>query len=213
RWYRTGDLGRYWPDGTLEFLGRADAQVKIRGHRIELGEVEAALSAHVGVAQAVVVASADRRRLLAAVVAGGVDGDEVRAWLGERLPGYMIPDRLATVDALPLTPNGKIDRNAVQNLLERGEDDAGRDDPPQGPVEEALAAIWAELLGVPAVPRNAGFFALGGDSLVATRLVEAVRQRLGAELSVRQVFATPTIAAIAAQLGTETGEAWEEGAI
>ncbi|TMR24787.1 amino acid adenylation domain-containing protein [Nonomuraea turkmeniaca] len=209
RWYRTGDLGRYWPDGTLEFQGRADAQVKIRGHRIELGEVEAALQAEA--AQAVVVASADRRRLLAAVVPEDTDADAVRARLAERLPAYMIPDPVVPMAALPLTANGKIDRNAVRTLLETG-DELG-DDPPQGPAEIALAAIWAELLDVPAVPRNAGFFALGGDSLVATRLVEAVRRRLGAELTVRQVFATPTIAAMAAQITTETGEAWEEGAI
>ncbi|MGI5286414.1 amino acid adenylation domain-containing protein [Nonomuraea polychroma] len=209
RWYRTGDLGRYWPDGTLEFLGRADAQVKIRGHRIELGEVEAALQAQV--AQAVVVASADRRRLLAAVVPEDADAETLRAGLADRLPAYMIPDRVVPMPALPLTANGKVDRNAVRVRLETG-DELG-DDPPQGPVETALAGIWSELLGVPAVPRHAGFFALGGDSLVATRLVEAVRQRLGAELSVRQVFATPTIAAIAAQITTETGEAWEEGAI
>ncbi|HEY0640001.1 MAG TPA: amino acid adenylation domain-containing protein, partial [Pseudonocardiaceae bacterium] len=218
RWYRTGDLGRYWPDGTLEFLGRTDHQVKLRGHRVELGEVEAALHAHPGVTHAVAAVAGDH--LAAAVVTvtggGGTDvtdvtggtgdgtGDaaaELTRFVADRLPGHMVPARVLVLDALPLTANGKVDRAAVGRLLaEQGLDP--EDDPPRGPVETELAGLWAEILELPAAPgRRQSFFALGGDSLAATRLVEAVRRRFAVRLPLRRLYAAPTVAGLAVELG------------
>ncbi|GAA0584090.1 amino acid adenylation domain-containing protein [Kribbella sandramycini] len=173
RWYRTGDRARYWPDGRLEFLGRADHQVKVRGHRIELGEIESALTACPGVAQA--IAAAVGPRTLGAVVTGAVSPDELRAALAKRLPKAMIPDRLTVLDALPLSANGKVDRAAVTKLL------AGLDlgdtavSAPEGPIETVVATAWSELLAVTGVGRESDFFTLGGDSLLATRLVGKLR--------------------------------------
>ncbi len=181
RWYRTGDLGRYWPDGTLEFLGRRDQQVKIRGHRIELGEVEAALRAAPGVTAAVATAI-DGQRIAAAVVvepgpghdrpdrsdvltAGLIEG--LIEGLGERLPAYMIPAQVVVLDRLPTGSNGKIDRRAVADVLAGVRPPEDRE-PPTGAVETALAGLWQKLLGLQdVVGRRDNFFELGGDSLVA----------------------------------------------
>ncbi|MEV5693231.1 amino acid adenylation domain-containing protein [Micromonospora globbae] len=202
RWYRTGDLGRYWPDGTLEFLGRADFQVKIRGHRIELGEVEAALTDCPGVKEAVAVAvGGATRRLAAAVVPEPdttCDPEAVGAFVAGRLPSYMVPEHIAVLDQLPLSPNGKIDR---RTLTERLADRADRPEtvqPPVGPVETALAALWAELLGVAQVGRGDNFFTLGGDSLLATRLLGRMRAAGLAGGQLRRLFAEPTLAGFAA---------------
>ncbi|MGW6498932.1 amino acid adenylation domain-containing protein [Nonomuraea angiospora] len=207
RWYRTGDLGRYWPDGTLEFLGRADHQVKIRGHRIELGEIEAALEASSQVARAVAVAVGDRRqrRLAAFVTPEGVDLDKLRSFLSDRLPGYAVPPTITVLDRLPLTANGKIDRSALAIELEPLPDD----DPPRPGTEELLAELWAELLEIPPPGRGQSFFALGGDSLLATRFAELVRRRLGVELSLRRFFATPTIADCAEAIGLTADDTQE----
>ncbi|TLF72500.1 non-ribosomal peptide synthetase, partial [Nonomuraea sp. KC401] len=212
RWYRTGDLGRYWPDGTLEFLGRADHQVKIRGHRIELGEVEAALEGFSGVGRAVAVAVGDRRqrRLAAFVTPGGVDQGELRSFLADRLPAYAIPPSITALDELPLTANGKIDRSALATEPEPPQDG---DDPPRPGVEQQLADLWAELLEIPPPGRGRSFFALGGDSLLATRFAEIVRRRLGAELSLRRFFTTPTIADCAEAIGLTTDDTEEEGVL
>ncbi len=200
RWYRTGDLGRYWPDGTLEFLGRVDFQVKIRGHRIELGEIEAAAEAHPGVARAVTltVGEGTHRRLALVVVAAGepVDGAALVGFLAERLPSYMVPERVAAVPALPLTANGKVDRRALTAQVAADPDD-GPDESPRGDNEKLIAEIWAEVLGCDRIGRQQSFFALGGDSLLATRLVETLRQRHGVELSLRQLFLAPTVAQLA----------------
>ncbi|WP_436837553.1 amino acid adenylation domain-containing protein [Micromonospora rifamycinica] len=219
RWYRTGDLGRYWPDGTLEFLGRVDFQVKVRGHRIELGEIEAAAEAHplVGRAVAMVVGQAPTQHLgLAAVPA--TEGAEVdlAGWLAERLPAYMVPEYVVTVPQLPLTGNGKVDRQQLGTLLRADPlDDAA--EPPKGPTEETLAALWSQLLDQPVVDRRHSFFALGGDSLLATRLLETLRQRLGVAMTLRQLFAVPVLAELAAavdeQLRTSADEDVEEGVI
>ncbi|WP_268778106.1 condensation domain-containing protein, partial [Sphaerimonospora mesophila] len=203
RWYRTGDLGRYWPDGTLEFLGRADFQVKIRGHRIELGEIEAALTAHPGVRDAVVIAVGQATRKLAAAVVTepGADLSGVEEFLSERLPSYMLPDRVLVLEAFPLNHNGKIDRAALRRLAEAETGDpARRAEPPATPVERVLAGLWAELLGVEVVGRDDGFFALGGDSLLATRLLGRMRAAglHGADL--RALFATPKLKDFAAGL-------------
>ncbi|CCH18637.1 non-ribosomal peptide synthetase [Micromonospora lupini] len=210
RWYRTGDLGRYWPDGTLEFLGRADFQVKIRGHRIELGEVEAALTDCPGVREAVVVAvGASTRRLAAAVVpsASDLDPETVRAFVVDRLPAYMVPEHVAVLDALPLSGNGKIDRPALARRLAEGVGRSTEVEPPVGPVETALATLWADLLGVPTVGRADSFFTLGGDSLLATRLLGRMRSAGLAGGQLRRLFAEPTLAGFAAGVRLDTGAA------
>ncbi|MDG4800821.1 non-ribosomal peptide synthetase [Micromonospora sp. WMMD980] len=207
RWYRTGDLGRYWPDGTLEFLGRTDHQVKIRGHRIELGEIEAALLHHRAVRDAVAVAvGATTRRLAAAVtVHPGYDVDDLHAFLGDRLPAHMVPEHVAVLDDLPLSGNGKIDRRALAERLADRADRATEVRPPIGPVEAALAEVWAELLDVPAVGRADSFFALGGDSLLATRLLGRMRAAGLAGGQLRHLFAQPTLSGFAAGLRLERG--------
>ncbi|HLL45784.1 MAG TPA: amino acid adenylation domain-containing protein, partial [Longimicrobiaceae bacterium] len=202
RAYRTGDLGRRLPDGSVEFLGRGDFQLKIRGHRVEPAEVEAALRAHPGVREAVAAPwedDAGERRLAAYLVPEeGVETGSAAAlveWLRTRLPEDMVPSAFVALEALPLTPNGKVDRLA----LPRPEAPAPAEYvPPAGWTEEALAAVWAETLGLERVGAADSFFALGGHSLLATRLVSAVRAALGVELPLRAVFEHPTVAAMAA---------------
>ncbi|WP_206366570.1 non-ribosomal peptide synthetase, partial [Sphingomonas gei] len=207
RLYRTGDLARYLPDGNIEFLGRNDHQVKIRGFRIELGEIEARLAEHPGVREAVVVAREDQpgdKRLVAyAVPAGDLDKAEpalLRAWLGTHLPDYMVPAAYVLLDALPLTPNGKLDRGALPapdgEAYSRQAYEA-----PQGEIEQALAAIWSELLGVERISRHDNFFELGGHSLLAVKLLARLR-RLNLSTDVRTLFVTPVLAELAATLGS-----------
>ncbi len=195
RWYRTGDLGRYWPDGTLEFLGRADHQVKVRGHRIELGEVESALESHPAVTAAVACAVGDRTRRLAAAVAArpGIDVDALRGYLAERLPDYMVPQQIDAVARLPLSPNGKVDRAAIAAAL-AGTVEAETVHPPQGSVENCIAKLWSGLLDLPVTDRHHSFFAAGGDSLLATRLVQLIRRQFGVEVSLRDVLSAPSVA-------------------
>ncbi|WP_457811529.1 AMP-binding protein [Sinorhizobium meliloti] len=213
RLYRSGDLGRYLPDGNLEFLGRNDDQVKIRGFRIEPGEIAARLCEHAWVREAVVVARQDRagdQRLVAYVVAKPAHGSDeadgaqlaasLRAHLGSLLPDYMVPSAFVRLDGLPLTPNGKLDRQA----LPAPDDDAYARtayEAPQGEVETALAEIWAELLGVERVGRHDNFFELGGHSLLAVQLMERLR-RLSLGVEVRTLFAKPVLADLAASLGS-----------
>lgn len=214
RWYRTGDFGRYWPDGTLEFLGRSDDQVKIRGHRIELGEIEAALNTHEMVRRAA-AAQLGANRIGAAVVAedGGVSPADLRTFLTGRLPAYLLPDELVVLTELPLSANGKVDRTALPTLIaEAAAGSAG--EAPCGEVESELSRQWAALLEVGEVGRSDSFFALGGNSLLATRLLEAVRSRYGVQVTLRRLFAGPTIADLAALIHTSTGDtAVEEGVI
>ncbi|MBW3614027.1 MAG: amino acid adenylation domain-containing protein [Actinobacteria bacterium] len=202
RVYRTGDLVRWLPDGCLEFLGRTDDQVKIRGFRIEPGEVEAELSRHAGVSAAAVVAHDDgeQKRLVAYVVprAGAVlEPVELRRHLGARLPSHLVPAACVVVDALPLTPNGKLDRRALP-VPELAGVAAGR--PPRTAREQILCGLFAELLGIGGVGIDDDFFAVGGHSLLAIRLVNGIRRFLGVDLSVRAVFDTPTVAGLAAIL-------------
>ncbi|WP_207386599.1 non-ribosomal peptide synthetase [Protofrankia symbiont of Coriaria ruscifolia] len=230
RWYRTGDLGRYRPDGTLEFLGRMDHQVKIGGHRLELAEIEAALEAFPDTRRAAVVAVGEpRRRSLHAFLerraaaapredtAAADDRTLTRArtFLAERLPAYAIPPRLTLLDALPLTANGKVDR-AVLNQLDATRGDSSAT-PPTGPLESVVAALWRDLLGTEVLDRDANFFVLGGDSILALRLVGRLRARFGVEIAIRRFLAAPTVERLAAELGelgvgTDDGD-YEEGAL
>ncbi|MET0397746.1 MAG: amino acid adenylation domain-containing protein [Longimicrobiaceae bacterium] len=203
RLYRTGDLARRRADGTLEFLGRMDQQVKVRGHRIEPGEIEAALAAHPGVDEAVVQVREDtpgEKRLVAYVAGGEAPGAEVlRAHLAARLPAYMVPAAYVRLDAFPLTPNGKVDRGA----LPAPEGDAGAArgyEVPLGPTEEALAGIWSEVLRVERVGRHDHFFELGGHSLLAVQVISRVRQALQADVALGEVFTRPVLADFARAL-------------
>jgi amino acid adenylation domain-containing protein len=226
RWYRTGDFGRYWADGTLEFLGRRDRQVKVRGHRIELGEVEVALQALPGVADALVMVVSDNRQLAAAVTprpGAAPDAAGLRNALTRQLPGHMVPATLTVLDQFPLTGNGKVDRNALAALLDQanasGSADAAREAGdlalPRGEIEPVLARLWSRLLQVPAVGRTDSFFVLGGDSLVATRMVTDVRERFGVAVALREFFAAPTVSKLAALIGTRLTDTTpvEEGVI
>jgi nonribosomal peptide synthetase DhbF len=206
RMYRTGDVARWSRDGALEFLGRADDQVKVRGFRIEPGEVAAVLAGHPGVGQAaVVVRDGNLIAYLTPADTASGEPDEppdlgaLRRHALGRLPEYMVPAAFVTLDALPLTPNGKLDRAALPDP-----DDAGAREsrPPRSREEEVLCRVYGELLGRGAVGIDDDFFALGGHSLLATRLVNRIRSELGAELSVRAVFQAPTIAELSAELAT-----------
>ncbi|WP_262846765.1 non-ribosomal peptide synthetase [Sphaerisporangium corydalis] len=205
RMYRTGDLVRWTRDGAVEFVGRADAQVKIRGLRIELGEVQAALTAHPRVGQAEVTLREDRPgdpRLVAYVVPADADDapgtPALRAHAAAVLPDYMVPAAYVLMDALPLTPNGKLDRRALPAPLMEGTT-GGR--APRDPREEVLCGLFAEVLGVARVSVDDGFFDLGGHSLLATRLIGRIRSTLGIDLALRDLFHAPTVAGISGLLG------------
>ncbi len=215
RMYKSGDLGRWLADGTLEFLGRNDFQVKLRGFRIELGEIEAQLAGYPGVREAVVLARDDRpgeRRLVAYIVAGdaaasslpAIDPAALSAYLKSRLPEYMVPAAYVRLEALPLTPNGKLDRKALP--APEGDACGVRGyEAPVGEIETTLARIWAEVLKVERVGRQDHFFELGGHSLLAVTLIERVRQA-GLRADVRALFNTPTLAGLAAAVGGENGQ-------
>jgi amino acid adenylation domain-containing protein len=200
RMYRTGDLGRWRADGTLEFLGRTDFQVKVRGFRIEPGEIEARLAEHPSVREAVVLAREDApgdRRLVAYVVGDEAAGAEaLRAHLGQALPAYMVPSAFVRLDAFPLTPSGKVDRRALP-APEGGAHAAREYEAPVGKVEQSLAEIWAELLGVERVGRGDDFFLLGGHSLLAVQMISRVRQAMQVELALAAVFEVPVLSALA----------------
>ena len=203
RMYRTGDLARWRVDGTLEFLGRADQQVKVRGFRIELGEIEAALRAAAGVSEAVVVGqstAAGETQLVGYVVpvAGEVSLEQVRTAVSERLPDYMVPAQLVRLAALPLTANGKVDRRALP--APGAPTSAARWRSPRTPEEEILCGLFGEVLGVARVGLDDDFFALGGHSLMATRLVSRIRATLEVGLSVRTLFEAPTVGELSARL-------------
>jgi len=200
RWYRTGDLARYWPDGTLEFLGRRDHQVKVRGVRIELGEVEAALAEHPSVRRGVAGVAGSQ---LVAAIAGDADGEEVRAWLRTMLPPHMVPSRVVTLGELPLTANGKVDRRAVAAAW-ASEDASGTYVAPRTALEKVVTKVWAEVLEVERVGLDDQFFGLGGDSVLATMIVGRLREALDtAEVSVRTLFAALTAGGMARRLADD----------
>jgi amino acid adenylation domain-containing protein len=204
RLYRTGDLVRRRPDGGLDFLGRIDHQVKIRGFRIELGEVEAALRRHPAVREAVAVAREDTpgdRRLVAYVVSDGETGPaELRAWLARTLPEAMLPGAWVILPALPLTPNGKVDRKALPAPERAPRPASPAVATADRPLEELLAGIWAEVLGVDQVGPGDDFFELGGHSLLAARVVSRVQTALGVELPLRTLFQETTLAGLAGRI-------------
>ncbi len=204
RLYRTGDLARWRSDGTLEFLGRTDRQVKIRGYRIELGEVEAACADQPGVARAAVVARDDGRgpRLVAYLVpAAGADAPDpadIRGALRRRLPEHLVPSAFVVLPELPLTPHGKLDQAALPAPDEHAR--AVEYVPPRTPTERALAAIWADLLGVDRVGAHDSFADLGGHSLLAGPMIARVGADLGVELPVRALFDAPDLAGLAERI-------------
>jgi len=214
RLYRTGDLARRLPDGRIDFLGRIDHQVKVRGFRIEPGEVEAALRRHPAVEEAVVVPRGEgaERALAAWVVASGaVSPDELRAFLRETLPAYLVPASVALLDRLPLTPNGKVDRRALARRAPEVRPDAASA-PPRTELERTLAAAWAELLGLERVGLDESFFDLGGHSLLLARLQGVLHERLGREVPLLALFEHPTVGALARYLETSNGNAVVESA-
>jgi thioesterase domain-containing protein/aryl carrier-like protein len=198
RMYRSGDLGRWRPDGAIEFLGRNDHQVKLRGFRIELGEIEAALRSHPSVREAVVLAREDvqgDKRLVAYVVGdvGQTAAETLRTHLGGLLPEYMIPAAYVPLNALPLTPNGKVDRKALPTPDVDALDTRAYE-APLGPIESLLASLWGELLGLERIGRRDHFFELGGHSLLATRLVAQAKQK-GLDLTLQDAYRHPTLMA------------------
>jgi acyl carrier protein len=206
RLYQTGDVVRYLADGNLEFLGRKDHQVKLRGYRIELGEIETVLVGHPQVKHAVAMVreeGAAEKRLVAYVVprdrTAPPDTNELRAYLQEKLPGYMVPSSWVELQELPLTANGKVNRQALPAPQRHTE--AHRK--PRTPREETLCEILAEVLSMERVSIDDDFFALGGHSLMATRVVSQVRATLGVELSLRTIFAAPTVGEMSRHLGLD----------
>ncbi len=201
RWYKTGDMARYWPDGTIEFLGRADHQVQIRGYRVELGEVESALRTVPGIRHAVAaVVGAGAPKLVAAVAGDVAEIGDITAAASDRLPAYMVPTRVELLEQMPLTANGKLDRRAVVALLEPGSEH-DQDTAPRDDVEAALADIVAAVLGVDAIGVHDDFFGRGGDSVLATTVIARVREWLQADHAlVADLFATRTVARLAERL-------------
>ncbi|HEX8560148.1 MAG TPA: amino acid adenylation domain-containing protein, partial [Pyrinomonadaceae bacterium] len=202
RLYRSGDLGRFLHDGNVEFLGRVDNQVKVRGFRIELGEIEAMLTRHASVREAVVIVREDggAKRVVAYVVPDegrAPTPGELRAFVAERLPEYMTPSAFVTLEALPLTSNGKVNRRLLP-APEQAEGEPGTDyAAPRTPVEEMLAGMWSEVLGVGRPGVHDDFFESGGHSLLATQLMSRLREAFGVEVALRQLFESPTIAELA----------------
>ncbi len=204
RMYRTGDLVCWGADGQLRYLGRADEQVKIRGYRIELGEIQSALVELDGVEQAVVVAREDRPgdKRLVGYATGTVDPAKARAALAERLPAYMVPAAVVMLAALPVTVNGKLDTRA---LPVPDYQDVDHYHAPTSPIEEILAGIYAQVLGVERVGINDSFFDLGGDSVSTMRLITAINSALEADLAVRTVFEAPSVAQLAPRIDQGVG--------
>ncbi|MEU4329526.1 amino acid adenylation domain-containing protein [Nonomuraea dietziae] len=205
RIYRTGDRARRLPGGAIEFLGRADGQVKIRGHRVEPGEVQAVLAAHPAVTDCVVVVRGQDEPQLVAYVVG--DTRQLPGYLAERLPAYLIPAHLVELPALPLAAHGKVDRSRLPDPPDAVEAERV---PPRGPVEELVAGLFETLLETGPVGRDDGFFALGGHSLLAIKLMGRLRKAFGVGLSPRALFESPTVAGVAALVAAAQGRGAEQ---
>ncbi len=195
RLYKTGDRVRYREDGTLDYLGRLDNQVKLRGFRIELGAIETLLTQHPDIEQAVVIVSGEENPQLLAYVKLAIEGKEIldkalRQYLSQQLPAYMVPTGYQVLEAFPLTPNGKVDRQALPAIASP----STATQPPEGPTEKLVAGIWADVLGTDNVNLNDNFFELGGHSLLATQVIAQVRQVFEAEVPLRSLFESPTLA-------------------
>ncbi len=209
RLYRTGDLARWMPDGNIEFLGRADNQIKFRGYRIELGEIEVALGNHPAVREVVVMLRGEepeRQRLVAWLTfheGQSATVSALRAWLEERLPEYMVPAVFVILDRMPLTTNGKIDRRALPDPPGERPPLAQPWVPPQGPLETWIAERWSKLLQVHPVGRHDRFFELGGHSLLAARFIAELQKALGASVFITTIFDHPDVASYAAMLQRE----------
>jgi len=205
RLYKTGDRGRYLSDGNIEFLGRMDQQVKVRGFRIELGEIETVLARYPGlqaVAATVYQAAPMDQRLVAYVVMqekAEVGEQELRLYLKEKLPDYMVPSAFVFIDAMPLTRSGKLDRARLPTPEFSRPDEYVA---PRTPVEEKMAGIWAEVLRLDRVGVHDNFFDLGGHSLLATRAISKIRDIFHAELALRKVFEFPTVAGLSSHIET-----------
>jgi len=203
RIYRTGDMGRLLPDGSIGFIGRKDFQVKIRGFRIEMGEIEAVLGQHPAVQENVVIAREDTpgdKHLVAYLVADQQSVpsiSELRSFLSEKLPDYMVPSAFVMLDALPLTPNGKLDRRALPAPDQSRPDLEGAFVAPRSPVEELLVRIWRKVLGLEQVGIYDNFFELGGHSLLATQVMSRVLNAFQTEIPLRALFEKPTIGELA----------------
>jgi acyl-coenzyme A synthetase/AMP-(fatty) acid ligase/acyl carrier protein len=213
RMYDTGDLARWLPDGTLEFLGRVDEQIKLRGYRVEPGEVEAALRAHPDVREAIAIArpgAAGEMRLLAYCTGeSALDQDTLRSHLQDWLPEYMLPEAIAILHELPRTPSGKVDKLALPDP-DLAHARSAEHIAPRTPLEEAVAAIWAQVLGLPQVGVEDDFFALGGHSLLATQVVAQVRSDFAVDLPLHSLFTCPTVASLAAEIVSMMGDSEQE---
>jgi len=203
RLYKTGDLARYLPDGNIEYLGRIDNQVKIRGFRIELGEIEAVLAQHPTVQKNAVIVlekSFHNKRLVAYLIPNKdqiIETIELRRFLQEKLPDYMIPSALVPIEAMPLTPNGKIDRRALPTPDQTRDDLEETFVAPRTPIEERLAGIWAEVLHREPIGSYDNFFELGGHSLLATQVISRISEAFAVDIPLRSLFETPTVAGLA----------------
>ena len=220
RLYKTGDLARYLPDGNIEFLGRIDHQVKIRGFRIELGEIENTLSQYEGIQEAVVIAKtqeSEDKYLVAYYISSElstISPQQLREFLQQKLPDYMIPSAFVSLDKFPLTPNGKRDRAALPdpNFSDRAVEFI----PPSTEIEKTIANIWSQVLSINEIGIQDNFFHLGGHSLLATQVVSRLRQTFQIEIPLIKLFEAPTIAQLAAEVEkftqtvTEDTEDYEE---
>ncbi len=212
RLYRTGDIARYLPDGHLEYLGRLDDQVKVRGFRIEPGEIESVLAQHPTVRESVVVPREDTpgdQQLVAYVVPWPECTPvvaELREFLKQKLPGYMVPSHFVTLERLPLSPNGKVDRRALLAPARAEEDRAGESGAPRNPIERQLARIWEQVLGVQPIGVRQSFFDLGGHSLLGVRLFAQIEKVFGCRLPLATLFTAPTIAELAVRLRHRDGD-------